>query len=174
MLAPWLTALIFAVAKPTPPPHEAMVAAYERGETGRAVRLAARVAEDAASSPEALRAAALVRLFGAVRRNDHATVIAELQQAASHGADLGDYATVLAINARMGLRDCASADAKAQSIADDSPFAAAGWSRVAACWLRAKDVPQADTAAAKARSLARNDGQIAEIEVTRAPRPGPR
>lgn len=168
MLAPWLTALLVVVAKPTQSPHEAMVAAYERGDVGRAVRLAATVSEDSASSPEALRAAALVRLFAAVRRNDHATVIAELQQTSAAGADLGDYAAVLEINAQMGLRDCAAADLKAQSIADNSPFASAGWSRVAACWLRAKDMVRADTAATKARSLARNDGQIAEIEVTRA------
>ncbi len=145
-----------------------MTAAFERGEVGRAVRLAATIAEDPASPPDALKSAALVRLFAAVRRGDHATVIAELQQVTLTGAELGDYAALLEVNAQMGLRDCAAAEAKAEQVGEGSPFAAAGWSRVAACWLRARDIARANSAATKASSLARNDGQVAEIEVTRA------
>ncbi len=166
MVSLGLLALLVTVAKSTP--LEQMTAAYEHGEISRAMRLAATIAEDPTSEPEALKSAALVRLLAAVRRGDHPTVIAELQQVAQAGADLGDYAAVLEVNAQMGVRDCAAADAKAETIAESSPFAAAAWSRVAACWLRARDLARADVAATKGHALARNDGQIAEIDVIRA------
>ena len=88
-----LFALLLTLATQTP--LEQMTSAYEHGEISRAVRLAATIAADPASEPEALKSAALVRLFAAVRRGDHATVIAELRQVEQAGADLGDYAAVL-------------------------------------------------------------------------------
>lgn len=157
----FITVLLVLTAPPATPRTQ-MARAFEQGRVMDAVRIARALPAEA--DAVARTTAQLVLLLAAERRGDHDDVLAQLMDVKG----LGDYGVYMGIGAQVGLRSCADAEKLADTLVKDSPFAAASWSRVAACWLREQDLARADVAISHAAERARNRGQVAETMLARA------